>query len=175
MPNLTAKQAQFIDEYMVSLNGTQAAIRAGYSRKTARAIASENLRKPEIAAEIARRRRHLNEKFEGLIFRVIEQLCHIAYANYGDVLDPKWTYKPLREWPPEFLSAVKSMKYSEKLEPNGPPGKRQRIVDQLNIKTYDKLFALGLLGEFMGIFPRGSARKRRPKSKIGFVAHIDRH
>jgi phage terminase small subunit len=175
MPNLTAKQAPFIDEYMVSLNGTQAAIRAGYSRKTARAIASESLRKPETAAETARRRRQLNEKFEGLIFRVIEQLCHIAYANYGDVLDPKWTYKPLREWPPEFLSAVKSMKYSEKLAPNGPPGKRQRIVDQLNIKTYHKLFALGLLGEFMGIFPRGSARKRRPKSKIGFVAHIDRH
>ena len=175
MQNLTAKQALFVDEYLANLNGTQAAIRAGCSRKTARAIASENLRKPEIAAEIARRRRRLNEKFEGLIFRVISELAHIGFADYGDVLGPKWTYKPLREWPPEFWAAVKSVKYSEKLAPDGPPGKRQRIVDQLNIKTYDKLHALGLIGEYMGIFPRGSARKRHPKSKVGFVAHIDRH
>ena len=169
MPDLTAKQAQFVNEYMVSLNGTQAAIRAGYSRRTARAIASENLRKPEIAAEIERRRGHLNKRFENLILRMIEELCHIAYANYGDVLDSNWTFKPLREWPPEFRAAVKSIKYSEKLAPGGPPGKRQRIVDRLNIETHDKLFALGLLGEYMGIFPRGSARKRRPKSMMGFV------
>jgi phage terminase small subunit len=171
MQDLTAKQAQFVNEYMMSLNGTQAAIRAGYSRKTARAIASENLRKPEIAAEIARRRRHLNEKFDGLIFRVIEELAHIAYATYGDILGPKWGFKPLQEWPPEFSSAVKSVKYREKLAPDGPPGKRQRIVDRLHITTYDKLLALGLLGEYMGIFPRGSARKRPGKKSTvsGFV------
>jgi hypothetical protein len=106
---------------------------------------------------------------------VISELAHIGFANYGEVLGPKWTFKPLRERPPEFLAAVKSMKYSEKLAPNGLPGKRQRIVDRLNIRTYDKLDALGLIGEYMGIFPRGSARKRHPISKMGFVAHIDWH
>lgn len=45
---LTARQSKFIDEYMVDLNATQAAIRAGYSAKTAGQIGDENLKKPEI-------------------------------------------------------------------------------------------------------------------------------
>lgn len=169
MSDLTAKQAQFVNEYLVNLNGTQAAIRAGYSKRTARAIASENLRKPEIAAEIARRRGHLNKQFENLIFRVIEGLAHIAFANISDVLGPNWTLKPPQEWPREFSSAVKSIKYGEKLALNAPPGKRQRVIDHFDIKTHDKLYALALIGEYMGFFPSGSARKRRPKSKMGFV------
>ena len=49
---LTAKQAAFVQEYLVDLNATQAAIRAGYSKKTAEKIGYENLRKPEIQAAI---------------------------------------------------------------------------------------------------------------------------
>lgn len=52
-PGLTPKQQRFVDEYLIDLNATQAAIRAGYSQKTAGAIGSENLTKPEIAAAIA--------------------------------------------------------------------------------------------------------------------------
>lgn len=50
---LTAKQAAFVAEYLIDLNATQAAIRAGYSVNTARAISSEILAKPDIQAEIA--------------------------------------------------------------------------------------------------------------------------
>ena len=50
---LTAKQERFISEYLVDLNATQAAIRAGYSKRTAQRIGSENLFKPLIAAAIA--------------------------------------------------------------------------------------------------------------------------
>ena len=49
---LTAKQEQFIQEYLIDFNATQAAERAGYSKKTARAIGAENLTKPEIQAAI---------------------------------------------------------------------------------------------------------------------------
>lgn len=59
---LTPKQERFVDEYLIDLNATQAAIRAGYSEKTAGSIGSENLQKPEIAAEITRRRAKLAEK-----------------------------------------------------------------------------------------------------------------
>lgn len=45
---ITALQVRFVDEYLVDLNGTQAAIRAGYSEKTARQAAAENLSKPVI-------------------------------------------------------------------------------------------------------------------------------
>ena len=51
---LTAKQQRFIEEYLVSFNATDAAIKAGYSEKTAYSIGNENLSKPEIKAEIER-------------------------------------------------------------------------------------------------------------------------
>lgn len=52
MAKLTEKQRTFVREYLVDLNATQAAIRAGYSEKTAHAIGHENLRKPEVAAAV---------------------------------------------------------------------------------------------------------------------------
>lgn len=55
MAKLTAKQQRFCDEYLIDLNATQAAIRAGYSKKTARAIGNENLTKPDIKEYIEER------------------------------------------------------------------------------------------------------------------------
>jgi len=51
---LTAKERTFVEEYLVDLNGTQAAIRAGYSARSAAVIAHENLRKPKIALALDR-------------------------------------------------------------------------------------------------------------------------
>ena len=50
---LTPKQQRFVEEYLIDFNGAQAAIRAGYNKRSARAIACENLTKPYIAIEIA--------------------------------------------------------------------------------------------------------------------------
>ena len=52
MAELTMKQKCFVEEYLVDLNATQAAIRADYSPKTARAIGAENLTKPDIAEAV---------------------------------------------------------------------------------------------------------------------------
>jgi phage terminase small subunit len=59
--NLSPKQQRFVDEYLIDLNATQAAIRAGYSKKTARQIASENLSKPDIQEAIAEAMRERSE------------------------------------------------------------------------------------------------------------------
>ena len=64
MANMTAKQQRFCDEYLIDLNATQAAIRAGYSKKTAGVIAAENLKKPMICEYIEKR---LAEKEKELI------------------------------------------------------------------------------------------------------------
>ena len=61
---MTAKQQRFCDEYLIDLNATQAAIRAGYSEKTARQIANENLTKPYISEYIEKR---MAEKEKALI------------------------------------------------------------------------------------------------------------
>src|SRR3954466_7069409 len=97
---LNARQLRFVEEYVVSLNATRAAIRAGYSAKTARSIGSQNLGKFEIAVEIARRLREGPKKPEPDLqrMRVIRQLEQIAYANIGLILGPKKTIKPTHEW-----------------------------------------------------------------------------
>lgn len=59
---MTPKQQRFVDEYLVDLNATQAAIRAGYSTKTARQMASENLSKPDLQDAIASEQLARSEK-----------------------------------------------------------------------------------------------------------------
>ena len=58
---LTPKQNRFVDEYLIDLNATQAAIRAGYSKNSARQIGDENLSKPVIAAAVAKAKRDRSE------------------------------------------------------------------------------------------------------------------
>lgn len=64
MASLSEKQKRFISEYLKDNNATQAAIRAGYSAKTARSVGSENLTKPDIAAAIARKQESIAKKAE---------------------------------------------------------------------------------------------------------------
>ena len=64
MPKLTAKQEMFCKEYLIDLNATQAAIRAGYSEKTAYSIGNENLNKPDITEYIQELKAVREEKLE---------------------------------------------------------------------------------------------------------------
>ena len=78
MNNLTAKQQKFVDEYMIDLNATQAAIRAGYSKHTAKDIGCENLSKPNIskAISLAQKKTQLETKISKE--RVLEGLLKEA-------------------------------------------------------------------------------------------------
>lgn len=75
---LTAKQQRFVEQYLIDLNATQAAIRAGYSEKTAKVIGSENLSKPDIAAAIEAGRAKAAEKAELSVGWVLERLRTVA-------------------------------------------------------------------------------------------------
>lgn len=75
MATLTKKQKRFADEYLIDLDGTKAAIRAGYSKKTAGVIASENLKKPNIQEYIEKR---MEEKNEELIAKQDEVLRYLT-------------------------------------------------------------------------------------------------
>ena len=81
---LTPKQSRFVAEYLVDLNGTQAAIRAGYSPKTAKAIACENLTKPDIVAAIAKAQAQLSEHTEVTIKSVVAELAKLGFAPLSE-------------------------------------------------------------------------------------------
>ena len=78
---LTAKQKIFCDEYIISLNATQAAIKAGYSKKTARKIAAENLTKPVIQSYISER---MKQKESSLIATQDEVLQYLTSVLRGE-------------------------------------------------------------------------------------------
>ena len=80
MAEMTAKQKRFCDEYLIDLNATQAAIRAGYSEKSAYSIGEENLKKPEIRKYIEER---MAEKEKGLIADQDEVLKYLTAVMRG--------------------------------------------------------------------------------------------
>lgn len=83
---LTEKQQRFVEEYLVDLNATQAAVRAGYSEKTARSIASENLAKPDIQEAVAALKAKRAERLQITQDSVLAELAVIGFANLGDYL-----------------------------------------------------------------------------------------
>lgn len=81
MPKLTEKQKRFCEEYLIDFNATQAALRAGYSQKTAYSIGDENLRKPEIQSEIQTLIQKRSERTGISADSVIKELVKIAFAE----------------------------------------------------------------------------------------------
>ena len=76
---LTNKQSRFCQEYVTGLNATAAAIRAGYSAKTANRIGSENLSKPDIREKIAELQEEISAKLEVTTERIVRELAKIAF------------------------------------------------------------------------------------------------
>ncbi|MFG5779880.1 terminase small subunit [Comamonas sp. J-3] len=84
---LTPKQQRFVDEYLVDLNGAQAAIRAGYSPDTAKQMASENLSKPYLQLAIAEARKVQQERTQINADAVLQQAWMIAFADERELVE----------------------------------------------------------------------------------------
>lgn len=137
---LTPKQQRFIDEYLVDLNATQAAIRAGYSEKTARQLAARLLTNVNIQAELQKKQGKLQGKLEITQEKVLQELASIAFANGADfaqVVRGAGVYiTPTDQLPPEKLPAIAGIK-------EGANG--------IEVKLHDKVRALELLSKYLGI------------------------
>jgi len=88
---LTNKQKRFIEEYCVSFNGLQSAIKAGYSKKTAGVIANENLNKPYIQLAISE---HMNKTSEKLNITIEDIANNAEFCIKACLEDGKLTDKP---------------------------------------------------------------------------------
>lgn len=82
---LTPRQSRFVDEYLKDLSATQAAIRAGYSKKTAGRTGHENLKKPEIAREIQARMNDRSQRTQITADRVLQRWWEIATADAAEL------------------------------------------------------------------------------------------
>lgn len=144
MARLTAKQKRFIEEYLIDLNATQAAIRAGYSPHTAKEIGSENLSKPHIRARIEQALAERSKRTGINQDRVIMELARIALINPGNLINfAEVTVKG--EASEDDLAAIQSVKVKTIPTENG------EIVER-EVRLYDKNRALELLGRHLGMF-----------------------
>lgn len=88
---LSPKQQRFVEEYLLDLNGTQAAVRAGYSPKTARSAAAENLTKPDIVAEVARLQQLRSERTRVTADDVLRRWWQLATADPNELIEHRRT------------------------------------------------------------------------------------
>lgn len=144
MAKLTEKQKRFIEEYLIDLNATQAAIRAGYSPNSARDIGSENLTKPDIRARIDEALAERSKRTGINADRVLREIARIAFVNAADVIN--FDSATIAEGASEDdTAAIASVKV--KTIPTGDGEGVER-----EIRLCDKLKALELCGKHLGMF-----------------------
>ena len=146
--HLTQKQQRFIKEYLVDLNGTQAAIRAGYSKNCAKEIGYENLTKPHIAQSIQAEMNQRSERCQIDQDYVLEKLVRLASVDLGDVIswdkDGNVEVKPSSEIDRDVRYAIQEL--NQHVSPKGRKS--------LKVKLHDKLKVLEDLAKHLGMFDK---------------------
>ena len=140
---LTEKQQRFVDEYLIDLNATQAAIRAGYSVKTANEQGSQNLAKLSIQQAIAEQMAERSKRTGINQDRIVLELVKIALVKMTDIVDSQGRIKS--DASPDDLACIESVKYKESESDTGSSVERE-------VKISSKLKALELLGKHLGMW-----------------------
>lgn len=143
MAKLTDKQQRFVDEYLIDLNATQAAIRAGYSAKTADQQGSRMLANVKIKQAVAEKQAQRSKRTGVNQDRVVLELAKVAFAKMTDIVDSKGRIK--EDASPDDLACIESIKYKESDNEYGGSVERE-------VKIASKLKALELLGKHLGMW-----------------------
>lgn len=156
MSKLRPKQQRFVEEYLADLNATQAAIRAGYSPRTARQVGHENLTKPDIAEAVCEAKNTRSKRTEITQDSVLEELARIAFANFGDyfkVGENGTLALDLAGVDDEAMGAIAEVTQDTLINTSKD---KAVSVRRTKLKTHPKLQALRLLAEHLGMI--GNAR-----------------
>ena len=145
---LTDKQEMFCREYLIDLNATQAAIRAGYSEKTANRTASENLSKPDIQSRIAELKEQRNDLVGINATYVLNRLVEIDQMDVIDILNDDGSLKPIREWPKIWRTTLSGFDLSSTIM-NMNEDSIETILKK--IKWPDKVKNLELIGKHVDV------------------------
>lgn len=154
---LTPKQQRFIEEYLGAcrFNGTQAALKAGYSPKTARQIATENLSKPVIKAAIERHRQALTAKSKLDAHEIHEQVRRIMHFDHRKIFNEDWEVCRPNDIPDECAIAINKIKVTETtIESND--GQSTVVKRTVEVGVPDKLKAAELAARLGGMLNQGS-------------------
>ena len=150
MTELTARQQRFVEEYLVDLDGAQAAIRAGYSGRRAKVTAYELLQEPAIAAAIEAGKAARSERTRIDADWLLTRLAAEAEADLGDLYDENGDLKPIREWPVIWRQGlVTDLEISALFEGTGK--ERTQVGHVKKVKFAERLRRLELIGKHIRI------------------------
>ncbi len=153
---LTDKQKKFVEEYLVDLNATQAAIRAGYKKNTARKTGSENLTKPDIQIAIQKARNKLSCKTEITQERVLAEYAKIAFFDPKKLFNDDGSLKQVCEMDDETASVISSFEVATKIVKADKKDASESIshIESVTskVKLVDKKGALDSISRHLGMF-----------------------
>ena len=142
---MTPKQEMFCREFLIDLNGTQAAIRAGYSAKTANRIATENMSKPEIKRRIEELKQQRQEVIGVDASYVLQRLIDIDQMDARDILNDDGSVKPIYDWPDVWRQSISGVDLME-------ISNSENVAATLKkLKWPDKIKNLELLGRHVSV------------------------
>lgn len=150
---LNPKQERFCKEYVIDLNGTQAAIRAGYSENTANEQAARLLADVSIQNYVKRLQNKISERLEITADMVVQELAKIGFANTHDFVTDGNSIVDISKLERVKVASVSGVKVTEIESEFGS----KKITE---LKFHDKVSALEKLGKHLGVFEKDNAQKK---------------
>lgn len=159
--NLNEKQKKFCREFIIDFNGTQAAIRAGYSKKTANRIANQLLSKLDIQQYIAHLKFQAVSKYEITTEKIVQEFAKIAFVDITDAYKNWMTLKEfetLKKEKPEICVCISEI--STKTDYTREDGQIKGKVEYVRLKFHSKVEALKNLGQYTGMYQKDNEQKQ---------------
>lgn len=154
MANLTPKQERFCQEYVIDLNGSKAAVRAGYSSKSSKEIASELLTKPNIQDFIQKLRNDISERNRIDIDELVQSMASMVRFDIKDMYDDNGNLLPIPEMPKEARLMIESFDLQEVVADGAVVGVTKKV------RTIKKLDAIEKLMKHLGGYERDNSQKQ---------------
>lgn len=172
MPTLSRKQARFVAEYLVDLNGTQAAIRAGYSPKTATEQASRLLTNIKVAASVQAGQSKRLGKLDITAERVLAEFARIGFSDLRTVFDTDGRLlapTALTDATAASISSVEVVR--ETTRKHGETAVTEQVT---KVKAWDKLRALEALAKNLGLLKETTVLENPDGSSLTFTLNLTR-
>jgi phage terminase small subunit len=150
--DLPERREKFCQEYLLDLNGTKAAIRAGYAESGAATEAWRLLRNAEIQKRIGELRAEQAKVFDITKARVLQEYSRIAFANIKELYTVDGALKNLHDIDEESLSAIASLEIYEERQKSDDPDDEMLVGIVKKLKLWDKTKALEAIAKIQGYF-----------------------
>lgn len=172
---LLPRERQFVWEYTIEPNATMAAVRAGYTARSAYSTAHRLLKKADIAAALAAVSAGVQRRTAVTAEMVVQELARVAFSDLGEAItwnDRGISFGDSATLPDRVRHAVKSVTVKRKrmMLPDGEGGFGEWEIEEIGATMHDKVAALAHLGKHFGIFDR--AKGDGESAPLAFVRAV---